>query len=705
MKRHDLLAIAVMGFAVGAWADVLESDLVAKDVSKDVTETVSERVTLPDGAVMVKTGEGKLVLPNSVIDQKQTLRIQVDEGTLELDGDGEGAVSAAELSDAVKAKLALWLSAKDAAHLVAGENGVAAWYDVRETDTSNPGFPYAQTSTLTSESGPVLKTGEYISRYSTKTNKMNALYFGGLGSGIAMHILNRDGTAFSSLPFEMAAVHGVVDTWGYLFGTAQTSGKTIMEGDDGDRTPTSADTAGYGWRHCWGAVMGDAKIWVDGIEVDRADPVDPGFHLVHRRRNSVSVRDAAPTLYAQNQAIFSGSAKDGSDATKNFRGGDYIGEIMYFSETLTQAERMEVQNYLMRKWFGKQRGTTEVTLTGNGNLLVDVPSGEERDLDFAVRGNGTFVKTGAGALVYRPSACLPGDPATVRIEGGKVFTMRDLPVSVEKGDEIVAMREEHEFSVDDEPLCVATTAVSRATADAADKIVKSGDSFVAVRSIPSGTARLEIEDGTLSVRASAAALPVKYEVPIVNSGFETWSGDGSDKASMPVCEGWTRTAGGAYFYDYVRWSAATMRDECGSLGAFITAYKLDAVPPPGGNRAMTLKGANVGAYTTVEIPEDGEYEFNFMMYNRPGYGANCRLAVTLKDASGNEMLADFGEVNQVQTETFRQHALRAMVPKGTYRLYLENRPYAGWVKGESNLDMMLVVDDVRLHRVGDWKRA
>ena len=704
MPRFWLAFGVVVALAAGARAEALDSDSIVVNVPKGDLQTVSERITLPEDVVMVKKGEGKLVLPNSAIDQKQLLRVRVTEGTLELSSDEEQNVLAAELSPSVKSKLALWLSAKDAEHLVSGKNGIQAWYDVRETDIVNPRFPYARTSELTAESGPVLKTGECASLNSVLTNKMDALYFGGLGSGISMHVHKPNGDAFTSLPVEMTAVHGVVDTWGYLFGTAQTDGsKTVMEADVGNRTLTSQTATGYGWRHCWGPVMGDAKIWVDGSEVDRADFVDVGFHLVHRRRNSISLVSNLKR-YDQPQAIFSANARDDSEETKKTRGGDYVGEMMYFTNKLSCAERMEVQNYLTRKWFGKQRGTTEVSLSGGGNLLVDVPSGkEERNLDFAVRGEGAFVKKGEGALVYRPSAFLPGDPAAVKIEGGKVFALRDLPVVPVKGREIVAGREVHEFSVAGESLCVSTTSVSLATADAPDKIVKSGNSSVAIRSVPSGTARLEIESGTLSVRPEAAPLPRKYEVPVSNGSFEDWGEGTSGKASVYAREGWT-PSGGAFFYDYVRWTAATTSEEYGSLGAAITAYNLHKVPPPSGNCALALKGHTASAYTIVEIPENGEYEFDFMMYSRLNYGANCRIAVLLRDEQGNGIQADFGEVNQVQTGAFERHSLRAMVEAGTYRLCLENRPYAGWVKAGSNLDMMLVVDDVRLHRIGEWKK-
>lgn len=706
-----LLEVVVVAFAGAGVADVLELPFATNHVPSGASVTVSERVTAADGTSLIKTGGGTLVVPGAVVDQRAPLNVQVEEGTLELQNDAGTPPPAATLSDAVKAKLAMWLSVDDAAgaaHLVPNDNGagIEYWYDVRETDTANPKFVYAKACHLVTADGPVRTMGEYVHFAATETNKMDALYFGGRQSGVSMDLLLPNGTAYMLSPRECTAVTGISNYYGYLFGDATTAGENpVYESDDGKRvnSDTAWVTYGYGWMHCWGPVMGDARVWVDGVELDRSEPARWGFHILHRRRNTINSLTEISALQKKPQALFSWNSSAGKDNSVWRKGGDYLSEVMYFSNTLTRVERLEVQNYLMRKWFGPQRPRADVALAAGTRLSVEVPAGTaERGLDFRATGAGDVVKKGAGTLLYRPSASSAGDEiAGLSIEQGQVQLTRSLAIRASVGDEITAARVGTKN-------CTTVT-VSRVAGACGANLAKAGDAPVILQSVPTGTEALEVRAGTLVLQTPSASPARRYEVPVPNNSFEEW--DDPTLTTIPIDEaancyagaGWTYVVN-SYFYHYDRWqtlskSGATVY---GRMNTTISAYGLDACRPPDGDCALALKQATANVYTTVTIPEDGEYEVAFMMWNRKNYGANGHLSVRLKTADGKAVAADFGQVNQVNTSLFLQHTLRTMVKAGTYRLYLENG-FASDI-GDENPDILLVVDDVHLYRIGDYRR-
>lgn len=692
-----LVGLAVYGMAL---ASSFALTIDKRDVPSG-SATVTDLVTHDEETLIEKTGVGCLVLPASVVDQRADLNVQVDEGTLELQADGAQPPAAAELSDAVRGKMALWLSVKDATHLVPKTQGgadIEYWYDVRESDVASPTHVYAQASHLQTENGPRLVVAESPSYRNTVVDKMDALYFGGYKSGVSMDLMAPNATKYKTVPMEVVAVHGVVDSWGYLFGGSHTDGELpVIEGDYGLRSISS----GYAWNHCWGAVMGDARIWVDGIEVPRSTPVHRGFHLLHRRRNTINMKS-----YSQELALYSYGSKTGGNADSWRKGGDYLSEVMYFTNTLTTAERLEVQNYLMRKWFGKQTPMIDVALADGAKAEVNSASGVT-ELDFRARGAGSLVKKGEGTLLYRPTHPSAENPATLDLEAGKVFALRALPVAVQPGDGITAER----YYVN--RIC-HTARVSRvANAYAADTVVKDGNSSVTFTDIPNGVKRLQVKGGSMTLRPTARTSR-KYEVAIPNGGFEDWTGYGTDKATVAVgtdasVAGWAQGGQYAYLYDYDVWMDATQKgesDRYGAIGGKITSYALDAARPPEGSCALFLTRETANAYTTVTIPEDGEYELTLWLWARTGYSENGNLRATLKSADGNEVAADFGLTTFIsksgsskRLEWF-QYALRATAKAGTYRLCIANEWNSTW--GEQNNNITLVVDDLHLYRVGDY---
>lgn len=98
-------------------------------------------------------------------------------------------------------------------------------------------------------------------------------------------------------------------------------------------------------------------------------------------------------------------------------GGVRIGELLIFTEVLTDEERTAVTDYLMRKWFASaDHHDFHLANAANGTSIT-VPEGREARID-TLRVKGTaFTKKGAGTL--RVGRIYPEDLA-ITIEGGDV---------------------------------------------------------------------------------------------------------------------------------------------------------------------------------------------------------------------------------------------------------------------------------------------
>ena len=664
-------------------------------VAPGAMQTVSGTVSLDPSTRMRKTGGGTLQMSTSAIEGRNTVGIRVDEGTFVRTDSATDPV-ATVLSDAIMGKLAVWLSVKDpdpshiSTRTIDGDETsyVEYWYDVRETNTNSPSYIYAKTTHMVTNIGPVRKTGRLVRQYSTVTNSMEGLYFGGYKSGVSMDFMTPGGSAFNIGPRECSAVHGIINSWGYLFGNSHTSsGNPYLESDNGSRTTSF----GYGWQHCWGPVMGDARIWVDGVEYDRAKPVKRGFQLLHQTVNSIS----SSSFSSIAQALYSWSSSSTGNANSWRKGGDYVSEVMYFTNRLTAAERRDVQNYLMRKWFGRSIPETDVEIGQDATVEVSAGTGETFFHDSVAHGIGSYVKTGAGELVHRPDSGRTDNLAELAIEEGAVCTPRLQPIKTCDGDLVTAARTDG---------LTNTVRVTRTAGVYNNKIVKAGDSALAINSVPAATRKLDVQNGTLVLRPQSKDVKRRYEVPITNNSFETWNAadaaTGNIKVKTSYC-GWQST-GDVYFYHFDRWTE--LGKEGGPLSATIGAYGFNTQRPPAGDCAMVMIATNASAFTSVTIPEDGEYELSFMFWGRGKYTYLGFLDVTMRDADSGETAGTFGSVSFVQNSRWTQQNMRASLRAGTYNLHLQDC-WAGYPPDSGKVFVTLLVDDIHLFRVGDYKAS
>lgn len=673
-------AIAMIAHTGTVLADVPLNEhpvpLVSNDVPVGATQSLSPNLCIPERTSIVKTGGGTLAVPASA-PGIAPLRILAREGVVSVQSDlADTGAALPELSDSIMAKLALWVSVKDRAHIVFADGvEIERWYDVRETDTANPTCRYLQALRLDGAPGPSLANAVYVRQYWTSTNEMEMAYFGGYGSGQALQVFNNDGTPCMSRLKETSVVYGYLDdskAFGYLFGHCRDTNEHSLW-NEGNGLP---------WESVWGASAGDTRIWIDGKDFVRNGRNPPyGFHSMHQRYNTLMTHES---LNSFENALFSGTGKAGGNGS---RGGEYIGEVMIFDATLTDLERVAVQAYLNRKWFGSRSGTGEISVEDGASVEVATDGTEEADV--RVVGDGAFVKKGGGTLVYRPKALENGGAAEVSIEGGAVQPLRNLSIKASAGDKITS----------DFPGAEIGETVTAGAAATPSTVEKTGPGYAVLASIPEGARKLSVSGGTLALRPTRPAVR-RYEVAIPNGDFSDWGSKTMTTGNVfAAYGGWSRT-GVAVFYHHDKWL------ECGggeALGGTvnITAFGYDACPPPEGRCVLALKVAGATAKVEgVNFTEPGEYELSYLMTGRgTNNGVGARIRNYLTDENGDETYVGTATARTVK-DWSDQKAFRFFVEKpGSHTLHFDH--VNPWYDGTANRDDMVLINSLHLYRVGD----
>lgn len=98
-------------------------------------------------------------------------------------------------------------------------------------------------------------------------------------------------------------------------------------------------------------------------------------------------------------------------------GGCRIGEVIIFQEKLTEAERAQVNDYLMRKWFKDYEPCDVGAVVLKDGASISVPEGRVARVGRMSVFGSTLVKTGGGTLVVDE---LSPTNATLDIRGGAV---------------------------------------------------------------------------------------------------------------------------------------------------------------------------------------------------------------------------------------------------------------------------------------------
>jgi autotransporter-associated beta strand protein len=351
------------------------------------TNSVTVRRSFGEGT-LVKQGSGTLFFgQHSTL---QALRIANDSKIVALPAD--------VIDNPVQGNLSFWLDASQAATITLGKDTanndvITEWRDVRET--YNPWqaeSPYDSAYQVTQNAKPV------IGRYTL--NGRNVADMGPLGShndGNARWMQFRDGQTARTVIMVFGSQAG-----GNMLLTASAN-NNYHRGSGASNDPlTPVFASDNDWTF---DAVEFGKLYLDATEIYNSTQV--GFNGNYQ---IVSV------LNRNNETAYANRFANDRDIGGRC-GGQRIAEALFYSEKLTDAQRIAVEGYLTAKWKPRMprlevaTATVEVDTT-QSPLAIDV-----------IVGSGNVTKTGANDLTVQDAGGLSG---TLHISSGKLATTEAL---------------------------------------------------------------------------------------------------------------------------------------------------------------------------------------------------------------------------------------------------------------------------------------
>lgn len=586
----------------------------------DGTQTLSGKLMISPEGEFVKTGAGTLEVPMARIDQSAPYSITVAGGKLSIVG--ESSAPSAEPPEVVRKRAAFWT---DASELQEGD-GVSVWSDRREGCCWSAVAKYRNAPV---ETPPVVAV----------TNGTKGIYFGGK-SGKWMRFQKDGADATLENVHHFFVVHGVFSWWASVLG--KVGGMVNADDSRGQGILTSESASGgtlpFSQRDndpiMFGARRGEldqrhfqARFYLDGR---LADPYSMsarcGFQLLEG--DLLSAPSPYDAFYFNYFETYTGDVP----------GGDYVCEAIFFTERLSEAERLEVERYLMAKWNLPQtiakdtanagtasvalpKGTGTVRTAAGASVEVDVSEGGE-SVPLAFTGQGNAVKKGAGTLVVGASDSVPGT-GTLSLEEGDVVIRGGAMPPVHLGAGEVWKTGRHpdcdrprlnDFT--DAKLAHDLSSGLRVTkvATNATAAVKSGMGELRATGLKENVKRVVVAEGSLSLSSRETPLTEiasscdEIEVYIPNHSFET---------PFDVSDVYNRSLNmGAYSNEwhclnesnFNKMQFVTLEPRINDW----TSYSF----PDGTNALMLVEDAY--AETEVTMPCAGEYEFTFFATSRFG---------------------------------------------------------------------------------------
>jgi len=473
--RSLLLVVCLMVIGVASRAQSQTPFYVVSqdDFYQEVTNAAALERPLIDNSLR-KTGAGILTLQNPRM-------IRADLNVLQ----GGVAVSltntftAPALPLALQQKAAFWVDANT--NVVADGGGVVSrWHDVREASVDGP-YSYmmatnaevARQPTVVSDAG--LGGKKYLD-FGTwgdvNTNVNSRWLFWADANGLSKTLLLR------SVFIVFGSHNGYTSAGG---GIMLIQNSTILP------EPT-APFAG-----------GSDRLWIDSVNV----LADDGLNYLDRQMRSgktIQIKDKAyhliecATLQPASANTF---AKD--RIYPGYSGGSRICEGLFFTTELTDAERLQVQDYLWHKWFSRSGESSLGTVELANASTLDVAADGD-DLEVTVAGNGAVSKSGTGTLALMNGGTDAFDGTVQLLDGDLLVGGEPFLFELEEGGQTLYAQDIH---------------VSRSAA-AAGTVVKTGSGQLAVASVHPSITQISVTDGTLRLATPRVADAVQVADGVVN---------------------------------------------------------------------------------------------------------------------------------------------------------------------------------------------
>ena len=642
--------------------------------------TLTDAVTLADRSAIEKTGVGKLTLSGGQFTQDKTVDLRVREAAAALTASPQTLASYPQPTETMN-KAAFWLESRT--NLVKDGDDIVEWRDVRDVDPTATNHYYAVAEHTWSDLCP---------QEATYTNKP-AVYFQGYGSGCWMNWQNPvGGQATVGNLHHVFLVHGANSYWGYALGQR-----------NGQRPYFQPASVGGSYSVIWIAhnaenkPMHSSRTFRDGIEVDPFTTAQgKGIHVIEV--DCLEMRQSAQCFYndrdfwkdANGYNPMFGPTSTTQTAGGKRAGGEYICEMLLFTNRLSEAERVSVSNWLLAKWCDAvppQKPAVVVTLATNAVFEV----ADDAFASLSTRGDGTLAKTGAGMLVM-PSLTQPESRTVhVRVDEGSVTLGQPLPVVCAAGDTVTSA------------VTYAGPQLTPPAATAgAGRLVKAGNGPLLLDEVPDGVTNLVVSGGLLTLAdpdRKVDLLPgpdrnVTAAIPEWN--FETYNATSVNDAYKYISNG----------TEYQGWHAIVPSVPSGTpdnaVFVFDNTYGAKqywnlALNAPDGKNCLVVKN-DASAWCAFSVPETGDYVLEFWAAPRAGH-AGTHLDVMI--GTGESDLVRVGDFGLASSQTGWRHydfAAVSLQVGVTYQLWFKSK--------DLGVDRCTQFDAIKLKKteaiVGRW---
>ena len=657
MKRIvvlPLMAVSIQVFAEEIYLGAKEVKTI--DAQADVVQ--SDTVVVSSDATLVKKGKGVLTVKTGALAQDWKASITVGEGGLKLQGSVSDAHSFSG-ANAILAMAALHLDSSDEESLLGNDGKVTEWLDARETGSASSGYAYprAVANTMAASIPELGLLAENILPVKGSTGGKSGVYFNGYKSGTWMNLVKPNGSQESLKLLNVFVVQAVVTDKGLgtLLG--------VNVGQSSSFTPgNSSGVTSPLWQNPYPGAAGALASSRTSVNGETIDPFNNGLP------QGICVFDvemlASGALW---QNIFNDRGYTGiasptipSDAASYFQkgaselrsGGEYVFEIVAFTNSLSVAERTELAAYLREKWMGVAAHPEISVKTAKSSTVILDSAGES---PISVSGSGTYKVISGSAAMKSAVAYALASGETVTVSGGSVY-------------------EESRKSA------IAMPVISSGSADKGSSVIKGGG-ILKVEGVASDIKQFSVREGGLVLQAPRRD----------DSAIETVVAGGN--GSFEVGKGaWTSkniSNGG----DFNGWHHVTESGRTGSVFLYDQTFpcgQYDYYPrtSPAGDVVLGIK-QDASAWTTFSLHKKGRYKICFLAscrQNANGAGYSCDIAV----GSSAGSLQTVG-VFTVPFHDGKYHPYEFFLPE------LESGEYQIWFKSRnSGKDFCALIDDVKI---------
>ena len=595
MKVQSLVVAGgvLLAFPSGA-ADVVVGQWGNEEVcveSGSVSQTDSVWIDV-DG-VVEKTGAGEWKVPTASFTTGEPGAIDVLEGTLTLEKGG--SVAAVVEPTAVMGKARLWL---DATRNLLSTNGVpgrciSRWLDVRETKAAVPyDYPHGLAMRLLDPNNTKYPDSSCAEASTVVQDAygLDTAYFGGVHSGHWLRLVGpgADGSAAWAAGkgvCDIFVVHTVDKGFGYLLGGDKGRPFYTAEAGAVGQAIASARTENYNSYQ-------QVNFRRNGVTEDQQTSlVQKGCQLYEfeYQAEGLNSPEILTCLFNDTNINYTRSSNP-----LRHQGGDYLCEVLLFTNKLTEAERASISRHLMSKWHIDVPEAQVTVRTAKGSVL-------KVDSDSLYGKTGNVRLSGEGALELTDDDAHFGVfqekfGGVVSVSAGKTVHLRDadIAIAVEPGTEVAATTD------------ISGKKVSVTSGEPGKIAISASGTSVTLREIPSGTEKISISAGTLvfAPPSRETVLPgARRFATIGNASMEDVGDAGKGWAKANGSYGWKLTAA-----DTSTWGVYFSRALCAIHHPeylFVSPFE-----PPDGKYVLALH--NWGSLENkVTIPEEGVYELSF----------------------------------------------------------------------------------------------